>query len=781
MLAFFRKNQRFFFIIVTVVIVVSFTFFGTFSTLSKDQEIPDHPVVTGIDGSAIMQRDLGTLCRLISTSALDRASIQKGQAPNLLNDSVIEKDLIASGMAMMLARRYFEELKPDFEARLAKIKQYRPYIHPQNPTVSATAIWGHFMPSINQHLALLKAKSDQFTLETLAVLFQLYLDQTMLPSDFLKMALSQQAQQMGLQPDSVLAYSDLSLFGFHSLEDWFGPRFIELMGQFIINAAQFAKENGYQVSNEAVRSELFTNIVNQYRELYREQSIQAEEIDAYYKNQVYQIAGDEPHLLDSWRQVMLFRSLFQDVGNSVFVDALPFQQFHRYAKEASKIDLYELPDHLRFRDLLDLCKFQIYIEAISLDQTFRKNSLKVPEHLSTVDQVEKKTPELVEQMVEVEYAQVTKEDLRRQISLKETWEWQVQDLCWDQLKKQFPQVNANLAQTSNERMHQLDQLDQETRLKIDAFSQNHLIDQHPDRVAAALDRAALRQISFGLRGAGKLGPFEKVKDQRRFVDLLRTANLSCEEKQFYTYCDDQQTFYKIAVLKRNPERAILTFAQAMKDGTLTQMLDKRLEEAYPDVRRKNSVAFQKHDGNWKPFGEVKEKIARCVFADLLKNIESCQEQLAANLSQVGELPSSFYTQYRFYPFLNEVKNLLETHNSADLWIKQDAEQEGDLHTQFKLVKTTTAIDRSSDYAFAKEQMFSIPVNSWSGVEIGRQGTLAFYQILGREQSGSQAAQEIDKGHQLLSMDAKKSFLVDLLNQIQEKKAIVLSPISGEKI
>ncbi|MCT6647210.1 hypothetical protein N4G37_14170, partial [Enterococcus faecalis] len=84
-----------------------------------------------------------------------------------------EKDLIASGMAMMLARRYFEELKPEFEQRLARIKSFRPYSHPQFPAVSAEAVWGRFLPSLNQHLMFLKTKSDQFTVETLGILFQL--------------------------------------------------------------------------------------------------------------------------------------------------------------------------------------------------------------------------------------------------------------------------------------------------------------------------------------------------------------------------------------------------------------------------------------------------------------------------------------------------------------------------------------------------------------------------------------------------------------------------------
>lgn len=270
MLNFFRKNQRIFFIIITVVICISFTFFGASNSLSEPSEVPDRVITKGVDGSNLMQRDLATVCRLISSSPLDRNAWQQGKIPNLLNDSVIEKDLLSTGMGMMLARRYFEELKPDFEKRLVRIKSYRPYAHPQYPQISAVAIWNRFMPSLSQHFALLKTKSDQFTVETLGILFQLYLDQTMLPPDMVKQILVYQLNQQALTPDPLLSHTDLSLFGFHSLEDWFGPRFIELAGQFMMNAALLAQDKGYEISNEAIRSDLYQNIVNGYREISRQ-------------------------------------------------------------------------------------------------------------------------------------------------------------------------------------------------------------------------------------------------------------------------------------------------------------------------------------------------------------------------------------------------------------------------------------------------------------------------------------------------------------------------------
>ncbi len=790
MLSFFRKNQRFFFIIVTVVIVISFSFFGTFSSLSQTQEAPDRVLVKAIDGSDIRQREVATLCRLIATSPLDRNSAQKEGLPNLLNDSVVEKELISSGMAMMLARRYFEELKPDFEQRLARIRSYRPYVCSQYPLISAEAVWNQFLPSLNQNLMILRTKTDQFTVETLACLFQLYLNQTMLPPNFLKQILIHQLNQVGLS-DHLLAHADLSLFGFHTLEDWFSPKFIELAGQLMINAARFAEEKGYYVSNEAVRSEIYQNIVNGYREVSRQEKIQAQDVEIYYQSQIRQLGIEERSLLQSWRQVMLFRRLFQDIGNSVFLDPLPLQQFHQYTKTALNIDLYELPDHLQFKDLLDICHLQIYLEAVALDNSYRKHPLSLPQQFASVEQVEKRAPELVEQSIEVEYAEVHKDDLVRDISLKETWDWEVEDRSWELLKKQFGQLASIQARSSVERHKALDKLDAAIRLKVDAFAQRCMVDDHPEKIVAALDRAQVRHVSFGLKGAGKIGPFEQIKDQRRFVELLRTAPFRGQEasaavlniqQSLNAYSEDQQTYYRVAVLDRSNERAVMKFAQARQDGTLEQMLEKRLEEAYPEVRRKSANLFQKADGTWKPLSEVKETVCRIAFADVFKAIENSQRSLVDSLLvKGGELSSSFYTQYRLYAFLNDVKKQIEANPEDRKWVRTDDEKDQSIEGQWKLIKTSRTVARSSDFAFAKEQMFEVLVNGWSSVDVGHLGCLAFYRVLGQETFDSAAIDQMEQGHHLLSLDAQRSFFSELLKTIQDKKAIQLTASLGEQI
>src|SRR5690349_17936420 len=240
MLNFLRKHQRIFFIVITVTIVISFCFFGTYSTLGHREEIPDREVVRGVNGAPIMQQELSVLCRLIENSPFDPIDLEKRGMPNFLNDGVIEKDFLNTGLGAMLAKNYFDALKPDLDLRQKKIRQFRPYAHPRAAQISAEAAWARFSPSLLTHLRMLKEKGEQATSETLAMMSQLYLDQASLPPTLLKQILTMQQSQLGVQPDPVLAHSDLGLFGFKSIEDWFGPCFISLIAQFILNVAQIA-------------------------------------------------------------------------------------------------------------------------------------------------------------------------------------------------------------------------------------------------------------------------------------------------------------------------------------------------------------------------------------------------------------------------------------------------------------------------------------------------------------------------------------------------------------
>src|SRR5271154_748882 len=100
MLNFLRKHQRIFFFIVTIFVVVSFLFFGTYATLAPEEKAPDRILGTAIDGSALHSREVDAMARLLGSDHEDQ-----GKLPNMLNDGVVGKDLLMTGLGSLLAER----------------------------------------------------------------------------------------------------------------------------------------------------------------------------------------------------------------------------------------------------------------------------------------------------------------------------------------------------------------------------------------------------------------------------------------------------------------------------------------------------------------------------------------------------------------------------------------------------------------------------------------------------------------------------------------------------
>ncbi len=771
MLTFLRKHQKIFFIFITATIIISFTFFGTYSTFNNRTEVEDKPLFSGVCGKPIMQQELAALCRLIENSPFERS--EKGNMPNFLNDGVIEKDFFSTGLGMMLAKRYFAELKPDLDQRLKRIQSYRAYVHPRSPQINAEVMWNRFSPELSQHLRSIKLKSDQLTTETLALMMQLYLDQVRLPPDILKQVLTMQQNQMNIEPDPLLTHGDLSLFGFKSIDDWFGPHFVPLIAQFIENAAQLAVEKGYDVKKEEIRADLYQNIYQGYQQHSREGKLASEEVEYYFQTKMRGLGFDEKMLLCAWKKVMLMRRLFEDGSGSILVDGLAYQQFDKFAKESVQVSLYQLPQALQLTDFRSMLKLQVYLEGVAADISRLRSDLRIPKQFASIEAIERKAPELIERSCELQWSSVTKEELSQSISVKETWDWETLDAHWQQLKKQFPEVALLKGESKSERQAGLETLDKKLRIKVDQFARGKMIDEHPEHIAAALDRASPQTSTVGLKLRGTQWPFDGVKENSELAVLVEHA-----DSKLNNYSPDGEHYYRIQVVRQEPKKKILTFEEAYKDGTLDRLLDKRLEEAYPEMRKKDFAYFQQSGGQWKPFNDVKDQIGKHLFADLLRSIEDhYRVQFGLLPGKAGDLPLAFYSNTRLLVHMNDAKSQLHTNPTA--WLKTSSDAPS-ISSQWLLEKSEQSVERCGEIPFSKEEMFLLSPNEWSPVTIGDHGALAFYFVQGKQENRKPSLNGMEQGHQILAFDAKRDMMLQILQKIQEKKAIDLTALNSEE-
>ena len=112
MLSLFRKYQRYIYLVVTVVIIISFSFFGTYSTLGSNQW-REQIAFKAVDGKEVTRYEVEEMSHFISTDQSDKIAYGGAWGPNFLNDGVIVNDFLKTGLAKELLLAYSSEVQPE--------------------------------------------------------------------------------------------------------------------------------------------------------------------------------------------------------------------------------------------------------------------------------------------------------------------------------------------------------------------------------------------------------------------------------------------------------------------------------------------------------------------------------------------------------------------------------------------------------------------------------------------------------------------------------------------
>ncbi len=789
MLQFFRKYQRFFFIFTTVIIVISFSFFGTYSALDPSST-QDRVAFVAVDGSTIHASELESMAMFLNSDQAAYKALGTVWGANFLNDGVVSSDFLKSGLIDALYASYGSELSDDLKQRLHKEKYASFYAHPQASFVSAEGAWGYFAPAVAEGIAALRSADDATSNEAFKARIALLLAEQEFPPSALRQILQFQQQQYSwLQADPNLGRTDLSLFGYHTVEDWFGPRFLRLVSEFIINSAKIAEKNGYKVTMAEAKADLLHQAEATYKLLPTSASARTGRPAAFMREQLRRMGLDESRAVKIWQQVLLFRRLFNGVGDAVFVDPLMFSQYSDYALQTAEGTLYQLPSALRLADFRALQKFQIYLAALT-GRPATSADLELPTKVLDVDAIVAKYPSLAQKRYVVDVAEADKRSLQARVGVKQTWDWQVQDVNWNSLKEEFPELGTSKAADSESRFAALDALDATTRQRVDAFARASIVDEHPEWIDAALKDAAREQKEISVRQEGGLFPFLGVEDRNAVIALLDGVALSQDEatpsqreayNKLYKFSGDDEHYYSIIVVERTPTWEILTFEQALDDEALDKQVIAALEPFYVKLRQADPQPYRKEDQSWKSLEEVRDLVAVEFFKPLLQAIET-EHRRGENSDSLDPRQAA---QHRFLKHMRSALSAIQQDTSAEkLWLYQTSssspsllKQHPSLTNQWLLSKSTHSVGRSDDRSnLDPESIFALEDQDWTAVGAGRGGDLWFFQLSKKGPASGKvvASQQMARVRELLAVDARKLMANHVLDKIRDKGAIDLS-------
>jgi GcvH upstream region-like protein len=779
MLSFFRKYQRAFFIVFTIVIVISFSFFGTYSTLAE-KPYSDPVAFVAVDGSSIPRSEVEELAMFIGTDQIDKQMFGGTWGPNFFNDGVIRKDFLQTGIAEVIAAKYRKDLMPDYVTRVTREKNFAPYKHPQAKFISATNAWNGYAPDITNNLAVLKSGSDPLSDNAFQARVNLYLAERVWPQSILKQVLHyQQNQYTWIPKDPNIDHIDMSLFGYHTTEDWFGVRFVRLVAQFIINGAKEAEKKGYYVSNEEVLADLEKNAYLSYQENKNNPNLGLANAQEYYKEQLRIMNMDQGKAIRLWKQVMLFRRLFNDVGSASLVDAKTYEKFLTFSKEFIEGDIYQFPVLLRLANFKDLQRLETYLDGVS-----KRNEaqLALPTSYLSVEEVSEKTPELVEKRYTIAVSEVDKRNLQTKVTLRETWNWEVDDKNWKVLKDKFPTLGVKDAKTRDERFAALEALDDKTRAAVDTFARAAIVDSHPEWLDEALKNQEPKTVAFGLRLKGGSTPIEGFENRQELFKILDTQD------NITRITGDNLHYYNIKVTERSAKPVIITYSDAVQDGTVDKLLTQKLDEYYKTVRDASPELYKNAKGEWKPVSDVSDVLAEKYFAPILKAVkDQYLNSLTADQKKdvkADSLTSDLLSTRRLYTSVNDIRqNVVKNPSEVNKWVIDAANPNVTVQDQWKLEKNNFHIDRAgkAEAGYDKDQLFTLKIGEWSNVKTPANGDVSFMQIQKRGVDNIQEklAQEMNQGHDILSGDVQRVLSNRLLQQWNLSLDYMFKNSSGE--
>jgi hypothetical protein len=524
---FFRKYQKLIFGLVGGVVVLSFSFFGTYSALMSPGQAPELVARTMPDGTRVSAREWEQLVAFLRSSRVSAHLMRDPLQANLINDGVIEADLLATGVAPLLGAALGEAGAKELAEREARERMMPLYVHPGAPSITAQSAWEQFAPGLAKQWNLWMAAQGSPSDERWQRRAELYLAQRQLPPEWLRALLYQQEKlNKSLAADGRLKQIDLALFGYHSLEDWFGKPFVEQAASWILHGAMYAEQQGHHVSLEAARADLLRQGAEAFALVREDPRLEGVDFNLFFHHQLAQWGGDEELAVRLWQRVLLLRKLLSSQADVALGALLPYEQFGRYATCGWQVKRYELAPELRSLSPEEKGKLAAYVELLGPERQVPP----IAEGIATA-------PHLVE------LASSTRAQLQAQIPLQLVRRWQREH--WGQLVRQFDFLAGQSS---------VEALPASERRQVDLATRQQLLTDHPEWIQEQMAKIPSQPrellVSYGdgpsplagLQSAALRSHLDKRSTELLEGDghLYRIHVLSISEPQWLTFAEAKQ-------------------------------------------------------------------------------------------------------------------------------------------------------------------------------------------------------------------------------------------------
>jgi len=158
MLGFIKKYQKFFFFVTAFFVCVSVLFFGLLpKNLSTEK---DNVLFTTHNGRRIKRSQLEGLKALLLTCNGELLVYGQHLGMQFFSQDPFTQYIVKTGFIKLIADKKENELTADFEKQHRYEKNFKTYVHPGTPFLSADEVWASHAPEIRDQLKKFQSEKD---------------------------------------------------------------------------------------------------------------------------------------------------------------------------------------------------------------------------------------------------------------------------------------------------------------------------------------------------------------------------------------------------------------------------------------------------------------------------------------------------------------------------------------------------------------------------------------------------------------------------------------------
>lgn len=737
MLGIFKKYQKFIFAITAIFVCSSILLFGLFP---KNTSVVKDPVLFKTNsGRKIKQSLFNGLKSVLLTNNGEDLLYGQTLGMQFFSENVFARNLVETHLLSLIAHKKASELSETWKQQLEREKQFKTYTHPEAPYLNAENVWAKHAPNIKDKLDQLRHETD-FE-KAFKIRMELFLEEAQFSPFALWQFLSeQQSEYHWIARDENLMPQSLSLFGYRSLQDWFGESLINSVCEFILQINSEAKEKGYTVSLQTAEEDLMKQNQLHFEQLQYLGLKEFSDPESYFYAKVNRLGMTKMQLISLWREILTFQNYFTEVANAPLLDELTLKSFEDYALEQMEICRYVPPKELTFSSFKELCQLEVYLEALGKNI----NDLSLNFTVKQIDEIASQSPGLVEEKIEVQYQEVNSHAAALAVKVQDVWSWKLNKDNWLLLMSQFPKLQLDENASEEECIKLFDQLDYFTSMQIDQFVRQTLLKKNQGWVSEAFENAAIKTESVNVRKNGFKMPFKGLElSSKKGPFLTAFFELAYAEKKepLEPISFDDLNYYRIVTVASKGEPKLVPYAQLIEDKIPEKMLQQRLSKAHKEGPHKE-VSFDL----------VKDQVFEEVFGGLKAAI--AQNNGQAYTRNTSLLTEQFYCLHRMdYPMKEALEYLKQNPSESNTYA---------FNSLWQLVPNKEILVRHQNGSSEFDQLKKVAENEWTDL-ITKGITCQFIQVLAAPVEVQNHLMQ-KKVRQKLKKELMESFALEKLDQ-----------------